>query len=367
MTLLETFRKLDLFTKVESRNQSSTTQGGLVSIIVSILIFLVCFYEFSDFYTYKEKYQFFVDEALVRDMAINFDITVNTDCKSLRFDIFDNTGSHNNIKANVKKESVSAYISNPGLRNANTDINKGLSTNKKGEDHIHDIINLSGRKKKEKKVPRHLANSPKTACRFYGTVVASKVKGSMYFSHVGSGIIKLMGGNISLPTYYFPNLTLAANFSHTIDELSFGPLYPSLVNPLDNTFQISQKGGEEFGYYVNIIPTIYTGIGGTTLPTNQYAVHQHFASEGPSHTLPGILFNYDIEPIRVEVTEVRIPFMKFLVRLCSMIGGIFVTTGLMLRIVDVLFSKTKNSNYQRVQTTQLLPEDFSYGNVKHHN
>lgn len=42
------------------------------------------------------------------------------------------------------------------------------------------------------------------------------------------------------------------NVSHIIHELSFGPKYPGIHNPLDGTSRIVQKGSGTFKYYIKV-------------------------------------------------------------------------------------------------------------------
>lgn len=46
------------------------------------------------------------------------------------------------------------------------------------------------------------------------------------------------------------------NFTHRIDEFSFGNLYPALVNPLDNSIEIAETskwgGRQELVHYIYI-------------------------------------------------------------------------------------------------------------------
>src|SRR6201989_2636065 len=143
------------------------------------------------------------------------------------------------------------------------------------------------------------------------------------------------------------NLT-AFNFSHYINELSFGPYYPKLVNPLDDTVSYTDKNYNKFQYYCNIVPTIYTtdvhhlklsprskgnaepltnmdpssyGAHGSTIWTNQYAVTEH-NRQVPETTGPGIFLKYDIEPILLVINEERGGFLALLVRLVNVISGV---------------------------------------------
>ena len=131
------------------------------------------------------------------------------------------------------------------------------------------------------------------------------------------------------------------NFSHRIDELSFGKRYPGLVNPLDRT-HISAKTSifipkfmliivefDNFQYFLGVVPTIYldktvTFFGGI-MTTNQYAVTEFSHSVDPKNpdALPGIFFKYDLEALSVHVTQSRRGIIQFLTRTFGVVGGIF--------------------------------------------
>lgn len=62
----------------------------------------------------------------------------------------------------------------------------------------------------------------------------------------------------------------------------------------------------------------------------------------------GIFFKYDIEPISVRITEnSKIGFIKFLVRLCGLVGGVWVTAAFSYKIINhflFLFIQINNNN-----------------------
>lgn len=49
---------------------------------------------------------------------------------------------------------------------------------------------------------------------------------------------------------------------------------------------------------------------------------------------PGLFFKYDIEAIGLTITDERLPFRQFLVRLINIIGGVVVCTGAGYRLVE---------------------------------
>ena len=136
-----------------------------------------------------------------------------------------------------------------------------------------------------------------------------------------------------------------------INELSFGPFYPSLVNPLDNTVATTPSNFHKFQYYLSVVPTIYTdnphsrsfdsrnpppppsgdaGAAGTsrrdTIYTNQYAVTES-SIDVPEVNVPGIFVKYDIEPILITIAEEWGGMLALVVRLVNVVSGVLVAGG----------------------------------------
>jgi hypothetical protein len=139
-----------------------------------------------------------------------------------------------------------------------------------------------------------------------------------------------------------------------ISELSFGPLYPSLLNPLDKTIASTETHFQRFQYYLSIVPTIYTtsrqapvgvsrvppsdggaagGTAGSDFPlsrsalrTNQYAVTSQ-SGPVPEYTVPGIFFKFDIEPILLTIMASRSSLLGLAVRVVNVVSGVLVGGG----------------------------------------
>ena len=157
--------------------------------------------------------------------------------------------------------------------------------------------------------------------------------------------------------------TLAFNFSHYINELSFGPFYPSLVNPLDDTFAITDRNFFKYQYYLSIVPTVYTtdakalrkidkhhespssGEDGLkqhpkrysrhSVFTNQYAVTEH-SRNIPENSVPGIFVKFDIEPIQLTIAEEWSSIPSLFVRLVNVVSGLLVAGGWCFQISEWL-------------------------------
>lgn len=162
----------------------------------------------------------------------------------------------------------------------------------------------------------------------------------------------------------------AFNVSHTIHHLSFGEVYPGMVNPLDNLTQIEPRhnvkeskaaktqtfsslsdmlmaiqelederyaGGGIFTYYTKIVPTAYHYLNGKETDTNQFSVTEKFQTtegeDGHDQGIPGVIVHYDFSPIKVQVSEQRMSTAHFLTQLCAIIGGVFTVAGMIDKAV----------------------------------
>jgi len=156
------------------------------------------------------------------------------------------------------------------------------------------------------------------------------------------------------------DFVVAFNFSHQINELSFGPFYPGLSNPLDNTRATTDENFYKYQYYLSVVPTIYTtdarsldrvnpaespssndqasekhilSYSSNTVFTNQYAVTEQSRSV-PEQAVPGIFVKFDIEPILLTISEESEGFLGLSVRLVNVISGILVAGGWCFQLTE---------------------------------
>lgn len=174
-------------------------------------------------------------------------------------------------------------------------------------------------------------------------------------------------------------------------EMSFGPFYPSLVNPLDNTLAATENHFHKFQYYLSIVPTVYTtdaralgrmvekhnespssGDDGLkthkkryakdTVFTNQYAVTEQ-SHKVPEQQIPGIFIKYDIEPIQLTIAEQWSSIPAILLRLVNVVSGVLVAGGWLYTMSE--WAREMRSRGRRQPTSYdgiLSPQAASYGN-----
>ncbi|KAE8354794.1 endoplasmic reticulum vesicle transporter-domain-containing protein [Aspergillus coremiiformis] len=162
-----------------------------------------------------------------------------------------------------------------------------------------------------------------------------------------------------------------------VTELSFGPHYPTLLNPLDKTIATTESHYYKYQYFLSVVPTIYSKgnqaaldsiIYSSSRPahsknvifTNQYAATSQSATlpESPYYT-PGIFFKYNIEPILLLISEERNSFLSLLIRLVNTVSGVMVTGGWVYQLagwVGELVRKKRRARSEGVLDGKLSKE-----------
>lgn len=176
-------------------------------------------------------------------------------------------------------------------------------------------------------------------CRVYGVLDVQRVAGNFHIS--------VHGLNIYVAQMIFGGAK-NVNVSHVIHDLSFGPKYPGIHNPLDGTVRMLHDTSGTFKYYIKIVPTEYRYISKDVLPTNQFSVTEYFSTINEfDRTWPAVYFLYDLSPITVTIKEERRSFLHLITRLCAVLGGTFALTGMldrwMYRLLEALTKPSARS------------------------
>ncbi|GJN19815.1 hypothetical protein PR202_gb07125 [Eleusine coracana subsp. coracana] len=180
----------------------------------------------------------------------------------------------------------------------------------------HELTFDEDAEKMVKSVKQALANGE--GCRVYGLLDVQRVAGNFHIS--------VHGLNIFVAEKIFEGSS-HVNVSHVIHDLSFGPKYPGIHNPLDDTTRILHETSGTFKYYIKVVPTEYRYLSKQVLPTNQFSVTEYFVPIRPTdRSWPAVYFLYDLSPITVTIKEERRNFLHFVTRLCAVLGGTFAMT-----------------------------------------
>ncbi|KAL5119666.1 hypothetical protein ACEQ8H_002512 [Pleosporales sp. CAS-2024a] len=313
---------------VQGRNSSPWT----------VTLILTCIYlswsEITRWYAGSTSQSFSVEKGVSHDMQINIDIIVAMGCHDLRVNMQDAAGDRT-LAGDLLRTDPTNWAQWTGQHMDKGMHELGKDDSDPGWEELWDVHEQLGKARKRKfaKTPR--VRGPPTACRIYGSIEGNKVQGDFHITARGHGYQEF--GELHLDHQTF-------NFSHVIREMSFGPYFPSLTNPLDNTIAFtptSQDHFYKFQYYLSIVPTIYTddaslvplleagyesaksGFGTHAMKTNQYAVTSQSRAV-PDNYVPGIFVKFDIEPLMLAVVEEFDGFWRLIVRLVNVVSGVLV-------------------------------------------
>jgi len=259
----------------------------------------------------------------------------------LSLDALDLSGKHDvDIVANITKTRVAPNGAVLGVQESSEKQQQpqhGLSvTQQLGlEDALLSLLDASQEDNAEQVAELREHLHAHEGCNLAGRLEVSRVAGNFHVSVHSRSYFVLQ--------QVFER-TSAINVSHTIHRLSFGELYPGMVNPLDGFVRATsaRQGDAEaagtFKYFLKVVPTEYSYLDGRTQETNQYSVTEYFIrSRDEEGALPAVYFLYDLSAITVNIAERRRSVGHFLTRVCAVVGGTFAVTGMLDRWIHRLF------------------------------
>ncbi|KAF2858225.1 DUF1692-domain-containing protein [Piedraia hortae CBS 480.64] len=371
---LSAVKAFDAFPKTKPSYTQKTRSGGVWTVFLVCASVWLSLTELHRWWRGHTSHEFSVEQGVGHDLQINLDIVVAMKCDDLRVNVLDASGDH--IKAgqalksdatrwehwnldrryrrlgSSKKERAmreAGYLMDwskiPGLEEYG-----GLEYR---EEDVHDYLSAARQGgKKFAKTPKLSRHQEPNSCRIYGSMHLNKVQGDFHITARGHGYSELA-------QHLEHN---AFNFSHHVNELSFGPFYPSLSNPLDGILATTSDNYYKFQYYLSIVPTVYTtdakalsrlsasnlespssGSDGLdkhphrysrkTVFTNQYAVTEQ-SFPVPNGAVPGIFVKFDLEPIMLTIAEEWISIPALFIRLVNVVSGVLVAGGWCFQISE---------------------------------
>lgn len=262
-------RQLDAFQKTDPSFRIEQGTNVLRQAVFAAVAIFVLYLESSALMGAKPEFSFDVARGVQDTFQINLDLVMMAPCAAIGMFIEDVSGDRLFVNELVRAEGV---------------------------------------------VPPHLALTPAARtlpeeekwCRVSGQFDANRVRGRLSV---------------------IPSRAELFNASHEIVELSFGEYFPALLNPLDHTRAVLAEPGA-ISYQLAIFPTTVHAFG-ATLTTNQYSVDKAERTGAAAAGAQGVHFNYDFEPLSVDVRDERIPFLMWAARLINIGGGVVFLTRLL--------------------------------------
>ncbi|XP_047169248.1 endoplasmic reticulum-Golgi intermediate compartment protein 3 [Vigna umbellata] len=346
MGMKQVIKSLDAFPRAEDHLLQKTQSGALVSVIGLIIMATLFVHELGYYLTTYTVHQMSVDLKRGETLPIHINMTFpSLPCDVLSVDAIDMSGKHEvDLDTNIWKlrlnmdghiigtEYISDLVEKEHTHHKHDD-------HKDHDEHSEQKIHLQNLDESTENIIKKVKEAIKNGegCRVYGVLDVQRVAGNFHIS--------VHGLNIYVAQMIFDGAK-NVNVSHVIHDLSFGPKYPGLQNPLDDTNRILHDTSGTFKYYIKVVPTEYRYISKEVLPTNQFSVSEYYSPINQyDRTWPAVYFLYDLSPITVTIKEERRSFLHFITRLCAVLGGTFAVTGMldrwMYRLIEGL-TKSKS-------------------------
>ncbi|XP_062009194.1 uncharacterized protein LOC133725830 isoform X2 [Rosa rugosa] len=337
MGMKQALKSLDAFPRAEEHLLQKTQSGAFVSVVGLLIMATLFLHELRYYLSSYTVHQMSVDLKRGETLPIHINMTFpSLPCDVLSVDAIDMSGKHEvDLDTNIWKLRLNSHGHIIGTEYLSDLVEKEHSHKHDDgkehhqENHLHGAFDLAA-EELIKKVKKALDDGE--GCRVYGVLDVQRVAGNFHIS--------VHGLNIFVAQMIFEG-SKNVNVSHIIHDLSFGPKYPGIHNPLDGTERILHDTSGTFKYYIKIVPTEYRYLSKEVLPTNQFSVTEYYSPmKEYDRSWPAVYFLYDLSPITVTIKEERRKFLHFITRLCAVLGGTFALTGMldrwMFRFVEAL-------------------------------
>lgn len=368
----QAIKNLDAFPRAEDHLMQKTSSGAAVSAVGLFIMAILFVHELRFYLETVTIHEMSVDVKRGEKLPIHINMTFPAlPCEVLSLDAIDMSGKHEvDLDTNIWKLRIhrdgyvlgSEYINDlvegehkkeehkVGHKDEHEEVGEHAASGGHGDGHdehgIQDgVVGMPIHSHSSQKDPQRVIKEVKKAiedgegCQIFGVLDVERVAGNFHVSMHG---LSLYVASKIFETGY------EVNVSHVIHDLSFGPTYPGVHNPLDGSERILHDTSGTFKYFLKIVPTEYHHLHGEVMPTNQFSVTEYYQKMKPSdRSYPAVYFVYDLSPIVVTIKEHRRNFGHFITRLCAVLGGTFAVTGMldrwMFRIIELMTSTTKGA------------------------
>lgn len=308
-------RTFDAFPKVSAEHSVRSQRGGLSTVLTVFFMLLIAWIEIGGYLGGYTDRRFAVDKQIRLALDINVDMVVAMPCLEIVTNVMDITSDTYMAGEVLNMQGVDFHV--PEFYRIN-------SANDEHETKDFDEI-FQGSLKAEYTIKGAHANSNAPACHVFGTIPVNHVRGEFFI--IGRHLLRRNRHTEQQHGF---------NFSHVIYEFSYGDFYPYLTNPLDATAKVTDQADMQYKYFAKVVPTLYEKLG-VDIDVYQYSlteIHQRTRLED-LHP-PGIYFTYGFEPIKLSIRERRLTFLQFVAKLATILLGLLIAAGYLLRLYERL-------------------------------
>ncbi|KAJ7082707.1 DUF1692-domain-containing protein [Mycena belliarum] len=315
--------QFDAFPKLPTTYKARSESRGFLTIFVAFVTFVLMLNDIGEFFFGWPDHEFSVDTAPGSFMNINIDLVVAMPCSFISVDLRDAVGDRLFLSSGSK-----------GIRRDGTRFDVGQATTLKEHSEALSVRQAVAQSRKSRGLfstlfqwdstpymPRYKHEPDASGCRVSGMVQVKKVTANLHITTLGHGYASREHVDHKL-----------MNLSHVITEFSFGPFFPDITQPLDNSLEVTHDPFVAYQYFLHVVPTTYVAPRTAPLHTNQYSV-THYTRVLDHHSgTPGIFFKFDLDPMSLTIHQRTMGFLDLIIRCVGVIGGVFTCMGYAIRV-----------------------------------
>lgn len=350
-TILDKFDELipaplaqyDAFPKIPTTYKARSESRGFFTLFVGLLAFLLVLNDLGEYIWGWPDYEFSVDPDAGNEMEVNVDVVVNMPCQFLSVDLRDAVGDRLFLSDGFRRDGTLFDVGQATTLKehaAELSARQAIAQSRKSRG----FFDALKRNTQSEYKPTYNYQPSGTACRVYGTVPVKKVTANLHITTLGHGYASSMHVDHKL-----------MNLSHVITEFSFGPYFPDITQPLDNSFELTDKPFVAYQYFLHVVPTTYIAPRSKPLNTHQYSVTHYTRVLEHNRGVPGIFFKFDLEPLKLTIHQRTTSFIQLFIRCVGVIGGMFVCMGYAVKIstkaVDAVTGADKTNGLVAAEAT----------------
>lgn len=312
--------QFDAFPKLPSTYKARSESRGFMTVFVAFMAFMLLLNDIGEFIWGWPDYEFSVDRNKSSLLSINVDMVVAMPCNLLSVDLRDAMGDRLFLSGGLRRDGTFFDVGQAtALRehSAALSARQAVSQSRKSRGMFAWIF----KRNKSLFKPTYNYKEGGTACRISGTLIVKRVTANLHITTLGHGYAS-----------YEHVDHKQMNLSHVITEFSFGPHFPEIVQPLDNSFEATDKNFIAYQYFLHVVPTTYIAPRSAPLHTHQYSVTHYTREIEHDKGTPGIFFKFDLDPMAITLHQRTTTFLQLLIRCVGVLGGVFVCMGYAIRI-----------------------------------
>ncbi|EIN03948.1 DUF1692-domain-containing protein [Punctularia strigosozonata HHB-11173 SS5] len=318
----ESLKHFDAFPKLPASYKARSESRGLFTALVAFIAFFLVLNDLGEFIWGWPDYEFSVDNEARSHMNINVDMVVKMPCQYLSVDLRDAVGDRLYLSSAFRRDGTLFDIGQAtALKEhaAQLSARKAVAQSRQSRGLFDVLLRRSGQGYK----PTYNHQPDGGACRIYGTLQVKKVTANLHITTAGHGYASVQ---------HVPHDQM--NLSHVITEFSFGPYFPDITQPLDDSFEITTDPFIAYQYFLHVVPTTYVAPRSSPLKTAQYSVTHYTRVLEHGRGTPGIFFKFELDPLSITVNQRTTTLAQLFIRVIGVVGGIFVCAGYAYRITS---------------------------------